>query len=233
MLQIIPVLDIRDGIVVHARGGNREQYPALTSVLTASVEPVEVIADLVALFPFEQFYIADLDAIERDIQAAEFYQSLSRQFPQTQFWLDCGIKHAADLAVFSEMTNLSLVAGSETLADTAILTQAALASRLILSLDRKNQVNLGQAGLFSNSELWTKNVILMNLDRVGSERGPDLTWLQAQQSKAQDINWYLAGGVRDEGDLMAVAKTGATGVLLASALHTGAISIQTLKRLMQ
>ncbi len=233
MLQIIPVIDIRGGIVVHARGGNRQRYPALKSVLTTSVEPAEVIADLLALLPFERFYIADLDAIEQGTEHAALYRSLSRQFPQTEFWIDSGFRGDEALKIDCDSDNLRWVAGSETLTDTVMLTQAALASSLILSLDKKNKMPLGQEELFSDSRLWTKAVILMNLDRVGSNLGPDLKWLEAQWSVSRKVNWYLAGGVRDEADLLAAQQNGATGVLIASALHTGAISAQTLKRLMQ
>ncbi len=233
MLQIIPVIDIRGGIVVHARGGNRQLYPALESVLTASVEPAEVIADLLALLPFERFYIADLDAIEQGTEQTALYRSLSRQFPQTEFWIDSGFRGDEALKADHKSDNLRWVAGSETLIDTAMLMQPELASRLILSLDKKNNTQLGQAELFSESQLWTNAVILMNLDRVGANRGPDLAWLQTQLSVTRKVKWYLAGGIRDEADLMAAEQNGATGVLIASALHTGAISVQTLKRLMQ
>lgn len=233
MLQIIPVIDIRGGIVVHARGGNRELYPALESVLTASVEPAEVIADLLALLPFERFYIADLNAIELGTGQAALHESLSRQFPQIEFWIDSGFRGDEGLSVDSKCSNLRWVAGSETLIDTAMLMQPELASRLILSLDKKNRTQLGQAELFSNSQLWTKEVILMNLDRVGANCGPDLRWLETQRSLTREVKWYVAGGIRDEADLLSAEQTGAAGVLLASALHTGAISVQTLKRLMQ
>lgn len=233
MLQIIPVIDIRGGIVVHARGGNRQLYPALKSVLTDSVEPAEVIADLLALLPFERFYIADLDAIEEDAEQLEVYHSLSQQFPQIEFWIDSGLSGDEALSAYGESSNLRWVAGSETLTDTSMLTRPALASTLILSLDKKHGAELGQADLFANPGLWTKSVILMNLDRVGADRGPDLRWLQSQHSITREVKWYLAGGIRDEADLIATEQAGATGVLLASAIHTGAINAETLKRVMQ
>ena len=62
-MNIIPVIDIRDGIVVHARGGERANYQPLKSLLTQSVKLEQVIDDLLAWYPFKQLYIADLDAI--------------------------------------------------------------------------------------------------------------------------------------------------------------------------
>lgn len=232
MLQIIPVIDIRGGIVVQARGGNRQHYPALKSVLTSSVEPDEVIADLLRWLPFPCMYIADLDAIEQGSQQVDFYRMLCRQFPQTTFWLDSGIKRSDQVAAYDDISNLYLVAGSETLVETEMLLQKDMAARLILSLDRKKQAYLGKEALFSAPELWTRRVILMNLDRVGAKQGPDLEWLQIQRSQSQMVDWYLAGGIRDEADLIKTQQTGAAGVLIASALHTGALSKALLKHLL-
>ena len=233
MLQIIPVIDIRGGVVVHARGGNRQQYPVLKSVLTKSTSPAGVIADLLRWLPFPCIYIADLDAIEQGCQQVDFYRALCWQFPQTDFWLDSGIKRSDEIAAYEGISNLSLVAGSETLAETNILTQTDRASKLILSLDKKKETYLGKADLFSNPALWTRKVILMNLDCVGEAQGPDLEWLQTQHAQSQGVDWYLAGGIRHESDLIEAQKTGATGVLIASALHTGALSKQSLKRLLR
>lgn len=233
MLQIIPVIDIRGGRVVHARGGNRQQYPALKSLLTNSVTPAEVISDLLKCLPFQQLYIVDLDAIEQGSHRMYFYKALCRAFPQIEFWIDSGIRQLTALSTSSQVNNLRMVAGSETLVDSSMLTQGGGDACLILSLDRKNQSNLGKAELFTETRLWPKSVILMNLDRVGSKLGPDLEWLQTQRSKAPEVAWYLAGGIRNDADLIKAQQYGAAGVLVASALHNGAISLQTMKRLMQ
>jgi phosphoribosylformimino-5-aminoimidazole carboxamide ribotide isomerase len=233
MLQIIPVIDIRGGIVVHARGGNRQNYPVLKSVLTPSAEPAEVISDLLAWLPFPCIYIADLDAIEQRCQQESFYRELCRQFPQTAFWLDSGIKRAHEVAAYDDISNLQLVVGSETLVETEMLMQADSASRLILSLDKKKETNLGNGELFSQPKWWTRKMILMNLDRVGADQGPDLQWLRTLLSQSQAVDWYLAGGIRNEADLIQAQRTGAKGVLIASALHTGALSKASLKRLLK
>ena len=60
-MQLIPVLDIKDGIVVHAKLGLRTQYAPIQSPLCASSAVVDVINAFLALAPFKIVYIADLN----------------------------------------------------------------------------------------------------------------------------------------------------------------------------
>jgi phosphoribosylformimino-5-aminoimidazole carboxamide ribotide isomerase len=41
-MEIIPVMDILNGIVVHAVRGEREKYKPIKSILSASPDPVEI-----------------------------------------------------------------------------------------------------------------------------------------------------------------------------------------------
>ena len=61
-MKVIPVIDILNGIVVHAVRGKRREYQPLQSILCKSVEPLEVAKAFKAL-GFSELYIADLDAI--------------------------------------------------------------------------------------------------------------------------------------------------------------------------
>lgn len=233
MLQIIPVIDIRDGKVVHARGGDRQNYPPLQSVLTQSVEVEQVMADLLAWFPFPCIYIADLDAIETGNLQPSRYQQLSRQFSGVEIWLDAGFKAGDQLQRLAEMNNLRLVVGSETLEEPALLTDRQWAGRLILSLDKRQGRFLGLKALLSQPELWTDKVIMMSLDYVGTGQGPDLDWLEQLMAERGDIDWFVAGGVKDQRDLEEIEQKGGKGVLIASALHTGQLNRQTVDGLMR
>ena len=62
--EVIPVVDLMGGLVVHARAGERDRYRPLESPLAASSEPADVVRGLLALHPFRSLYIADLDAIQ-------------------------------------------------------------------------------------------------------------------------------------------------------------------------
>jgi phosphoribosylformimino-5-aminoimidazole carboxamide ribotide isomerase len=70
----------------------------------------------------------------------------------------------------------------------------------------------------------------MNLERVGSGGGADLGLLADLKRRAPQRSFYAAGGVRGEEDLARLERAGAAGVLLASALHDGAISEEAIRR---
>ena len=61
-MKVIPVMDILNGVVVHAVRGRRSEYQPLRSVLCASAKPLDVALTFKAL-GFGELYVADLDAI--------------------------------------------------------------------------------------------------------------------------------------------------------------------------
>ena len=64
---IIPVIDLRTGRVVHARGGSdRSRYPPLRSPLCPLPDPVMVAGALAGAARSDVLYLADLDAIAGD-----------------------------------------------------------------------------------------------------------------------------------------------------------------------
>jgi phosphoribosylformimino-5-aminoimidazole carboxamide ribotide isomerase len=64
-MKIIPVLDLLDGIAVHAMRGERNKYQPLESILSHSPDPLEL-AKAFDSWGFNELYIADLDAILKD-----------------------------------------------------------------------------------------------------------------------------------------------------------------------
>ena len=62
-MQIVPVLDLKGGVVVHARRGQRAEYAPLQSPLVDGSEPVAVARALCALCRTSTLYVADLDAL--------------------------------------------------------------------------------------------------------------------------------------------------------------------------
>ena len=62
-MNIIPVLDLLNGITVQAVGGRRDEYRPLSSQLTDSVDPSIVLPALEAVCRSGMAYIADLDSI--------------------------------------------------------------------------------------------------------------------------------------------------------------------------
>ena len=65
----------------------------------------------------------------------------------------------------------------------------------------------------------------MTLSAVGGGQGPDLSRIAAIAQEGDGRRIIAAGGVRNADDLGALEQAGAQGVLVASALHAGAIAV--------
>ncbi|MBX6421261.1 MAG: hypothetical protein IRZ06_09690 [Nevskia sp.] len=222
-LEPIPVLDLKGGIVVRAAGGDRRRYPPLASPLAGGrSDPASVASALLALAPFRRFYLADLDAIAGTGDHDEAVRALVRAHPGVEWWLDRG---ARDPAACAHLPVVPVI-GSENLAADCPPPAGA---DWILSLDFRADRRLGAAAWLEDARRWPERVIVMSLDRVGARRGPDLARLARLRAQAPERRWYAAGGVRDAADLERLAAAGASGVLLASALHDGHLGPATLR----
>ncbi len=137
-MQIIPVFDIKEGTLVHAIGGMRQNYLPLQTSLLPESDPEKACSTLVNL-GFRRFYIADLDAITKSGNNFDLVRKLVGKYP-IQVWLDAGLTGPEEIPL-QDVSQVSLVAGSETLAGLdrlpGICRQIG-ASRLVFSLDTKN-----------------------------------------------------------------------------------------------
>ena len=113
------------------------------------------------------------------------------------------------------------------------LTARAEVDRLLLSLDFRGAQFLGPPALLDRPTSWPDRIICMTLERVGSGAGADLLRLAELKRRAPNRSLYAAGGVRGEDDLVRLAVAGASGVLLASALHDGSLSAEAIRRHMR
>ncbi|WP_448187993.1 HisA/HisF-related TIM barrel protein [Azospirillum sp. sgz301742] len=235
MFQVIPVLDLRDGGVVHARRGDRGRYPPLRSSLCIGNEPVAVVRGILGLFPFRTIYVADLDAIEGtgDNRAALF--RLKEAFPEVGLWVDAGFREAEPVRDFVALGIGDAVLGSESLAGGEPLEalKAEPAWRhIVLSLDFRDRF-VGPPDLLRRTDLWPQRIIVMTLARVGAGEGPDRSRLAEVRHAMPRADLFAAGGVRDGGDLKDLAAHGSAGALVATALHDGRIGRADLETLIR
>lgn len=220
-MKIIPVIDLLGGIVVRASGSDRHNYPPLTSMITQSVDPLQVVTDLLKIAPFSTIYIADLDAIFYQKPTWSLYQSLVAEFPDITFWLDAGIATVEQCNQVRDYGFIPVI-GSETLTDLAMLNNCG--DSTVLSLDFQSGEFLGVPELLQQPQLWKSQVIAMNLDKVGRNSGVDgalLNQLVAKQIKGELV---AAGGVRNQSDIEFLEQIGIDSVLVASALHDKKLS---------
>jgi phosphoribosylformimino-5-aminoimidazole carboxamide ribotide isomerase len=230
-MEVIPVLDLKEGVVVHARMGRRDQYRPIETPLASTSNPVDVARGLLAIHPFETFYIADLDAIENAGNNDAALTRLKTELPNLVFWVDNGVADLARANSWLDAGLGNLVLGSESQRDGALVRHLSGDNRVILSLDYRGDEFLGPAALLSDAADWPGKIIAMTLARVGSANGPDLNRLAAIKAAAPDKLIYAAGGVRDPADLAALRRAGIEGALVASSLHNGKLTGAQLARL--
>lgn len=222
-MQIIPVIDLKDGLVVHAVKGDRANYRPIHrySCLTDSSDIEAVLAGFLNLHPFKRFYIADLDAITGTGNHHALIARLLADFPAIEFWVDSGAR-LADITPGT--SRKKWVVGTESQPGMPEASE----HDYILSLDYKNGRQAGHPAWFEQADLWPQTVIAMTLSRVGSHAGPDLAKLAELGRLAPDKCWVAAGGVRHAEDLASLRQMGVSAVLVASALHGGNISASDL-----
>lgn len=219
-MQLIPVIDIRDGKAVAARGGRREDYQLLETPYAKTADPVAVVRGLYDAFGFETFYVADLDGIERKEPNTRVYDAICDVVPDSTIWLDNGYTRT------SPQPKISAIIGSESLADVQSYQEIVLRDSVppILSLDFTTDGFLGPRELVMMAGLWPRDVIVMTMARVGMSDGPDLQRLRDIVTLGGPRHqFFAAGGIRGLDDLRAARNAGAYGALVATALHAGKI----------
>ncbi|MBO0751351.1 MAG: nickel transporter [Bradyrhizobiaceae bacterium] len=220
-MNIIPVLDLRGGVVVRARRGERQRYQPIVSPLSSTSDPGDVTRGLLTVHPFTTFYVADLDAIAGTGDNTPVLRQLKAEFPALAFWVDNGIAHIAAAERWLDGGFGDLVVGSESQKDIALVRHLAGRGGVVLSLDFRGDAFQGPPALLEDVAAWPQRLIVMTLARVGSGAGPDLARLRAIRAAAPDRTIFAAGGVRDAADLTALRQERISGALVATSLHDG------------
>jgi phosphoribosylformimino-5-aminoimidazole carboxamide ribotide isomerase len=239
-LKIIPVVDILNGKVVHAVRGERSEYKPLQSNLTESVDPLAV-AGAFKNLGFTDLYIADLDSI---IDCSTNFQFLKQITEETGLKLivDGGVTDLERAQKLLDSGVAKLVIGTETLASKTFVADAVKrfgSERVTVSLDLKGEEVLTKL-LFDGckkplcllsefKKMGISNVIVLDLVRVGSSEGVNVDFIR-EALELGIIEVYVGGGVRDLEDLVELKDLGVSGVLLATALHSGKIGVKALRQ---
>ena len=224
---IVPVIDLRHGVVVRARAGDRASYAPIQTPLCDTADPVDVAQALLRAVPAERLYIADLDAIEGRGANLEALRRIARTCAPIELWVDAGFSTEAAAAAFLDQGIGRPVLGTESQSDETLLR--ALGDRAVLSLDSRGDAPLGPARLHDDASLWPRDVIVMTLARVGSGAGPDLRAIADVKRRAPGARVFAAGGLRGPEDIAPLVAAGAAGALVASAIHDGRLRREHLR----
>ncbi len=234
-MHVIGVVDLLAGRAVHATGGVREAYRPVETVAGFPIDgdPAVLAAAYVERLGVPELYVADLDAIRgAPLQEAAVAALASAALA----WVDAGVSSPADGRRVADLGAGRVVIGLETLVSLDALSRICEAvgrDRTAFSLDvrqgRPVVMSTDLAGEPAHAiaaraaEAGIGAIILLDLDRVGADGGPDLDRVARVRSAAQDPMLLVGGGIRDAGDVRALAGVGCDGVLLATALHRGRI----------
>lgn len=243
-MDIIPVIDLLGGAVVHAIAGDRQRYRAIESPLAASARPLDVAAGLLELWPFSTLYIADLDhmASGGSNSNGAVVAELAAAHSATDLWVDTGARSLADLQALLANSRVLPVVGSETGITAAEVQQllAVFGDQFVLSLDYRSDGFWGDPSLIEAAAIWPERVIVMTLSKVGTAAGPDVALVHSiamrHGARCGETNCgrgqvYAAGGIRTSNDLTVLQQAGAHGALIATALHAKTITADDLREI--
>jgi phosphoribosylformimino-5-aminoimidazole carboxamide ribotide isomerase len=233
-MRVIPVIDLKGGVAVHAVRGERERYRPVRSRIAAGSDAVELTRAVRDGFGLDEVYVADLDAIAGGAGNAEVVAAVAAE---AHAMVDAGTSTARAVARVLDLGAARVIVGTESLpgveafrALRAALPDAPLVVSLDLLAGRVLSPDAALAGLHPAEALarlvdaGAREAIVLDLARVGSGEGPDTALLADLHARLPDVDLLAGGGVRDASDLRALADAGAAGALVATALHGGAIA---------
>lgn len=235
-MRVTPVLDVMNGVVVHAYKGERSRYKPLESRLCSSVDPIEVARTFYRL-GFREIYVADLDAIERGELNRSLYSGIREA--GLKLMLDAGVRCYRDIPVLLRLQVDEVVVGSETMSSLDELRRAVAENpgRVTASIDVKAGViqspipEVRRLGVEEYADvlagLGVRSAILLELSKVGSGSGVDSRLVGRIVDRFDRL--YVGGGVRSIEDLEKLESLGVYGVLVATALHRGWITVEELR----
>jgi phosphoribosylformimino-5-aminoimidazole carboxamide ribotide isomerase len=240
-LRIIPVLDLKNGVVVRGVAGRRETYRPVVSTLTRSSDPLDVARAFRDEFGFGELYVADLGALGGGPPAWPVYERL--RAGGFRLWVDAGIRDGKQAAALHQtgvervIVALEVVPGPSTLQ--AVL-EAVGPDATAFSLDLYGGQPLGALHAWKSNDPFhiaaavvdngVPRLIVLDLRQVGTGQGLATGGLcRALRDRYPDLEIVAGGGLAGLADLAMLERDGASAALVASALHDGRIRPEHLR----
>ncbi len=219
-MQLICALDLKGGHVVHGRAGRRSEYAPLTWGISPTAEPRGYIE---AVRP-RSIYIADLDRIAGVGSHDETVLGLGDRV--SRCYIDRGCRGPLDMldAPFIENVIGTETAGSDLAGFSGGYLSVDVKDGRVLPGGEEPEV------ILSRAEDWGfSGCIFLHISAVGGECGIVRAEVERIRS-ATDLPLLYGGGVRDCADLDTLATAGYDGAIIATAIHTGKVPPDLIRR---
>jgi len=240
-VRIIPVLDIRKGLIVHGKEGRRGDYLPIVSQLTRNTDPLSIAAAFRDQFGFEELYLADLDALEGAEPLWTTYTALNRM--GFRLIVDAGVRTVNRALRIKAAGADKVVVALETSPNPNLLAHVIGHLRpmnVVFSLDLLNGAPLGSIHNAAESDpmkivgtavdFGYEHLIVLDLAAVGANRGCLTEQICADiHSQWPDLEIVTGGGIGSMAEARRLGQLGVQGTLVASALHDGRIRPQDLR----
>jgi phosphoribosylformimino-5-aminoimidazole carboxamide ribotide isomerase len=235
---VVPVIDLKEGVVVRGVSGRREEYRPIVSRLVGEPTPRAVARAFADQFGFREVYVADLDAIAGRSPNLAAYEQIADC--GLTLWIDAGVSKADDA---KRLPPANIIVGLESLAspdELSRLVESLGANHIIFSLDLKVGRPITRIAAWSaaDSESIVSDVvargihrsIVLDLADVGVGRGTGtLDLVRRLRNSHPQLEITAGGGVRGLEDLKQLAAVGCYAALVASALHDGRITPEVVR----
>jgi phosphoribosylformimino-5-aminoimidazole carboxamide ribotide isomerase len=230
---LVGVIDLQNGIAVHAIAGQRSQYTAV-AISPCAGDPIGL-ADQYRSRGLSRLYIADLDALQACGHQFDLIgEIVSRGVGWQEVHVDIGwtgdetqAQRRAVGRLLERFPTLRIIAATESaraLDSLRELTQMVPASRLALGLDYRAGQLLGSAAdeqtwLEVAAELNITSVVALDLGAVGRQQGVTTEEIcRRVKQRLPAASLLSGGGIRSAADAQQLIEAGCSGCLVATAL---------------
>lgn len=237
-LRVIPVMDLKGGVVVHAKCGARNNYTAVKSTLSPSPDPMNIMYAFKSL-GFTELYIADIDAIEGRAPNLGAIRAIVRR-SSMKVMVDAGVRDVKLVETLLRAHVSNVILATESIPSPSFISDCVslYGKKVMGSLDLRDETVIARSPEISSmspleaarmfEDAGVDSLIVVDLSRVGTSSGPPLRLLKKLVSSLS-IPIIAGGGVRNVEDLRLLREVGVAGALVATALHTGEITPRDLQ----
>jgi HisA/HisF family protein len=236
-LDAVGVIDIKDGVVVQAKAGERDKYAEVESRIIEEKPktPISAAAAFYNKLGIRKIYIADLDAIMSSNQKNNIAQieAIKKEFNDLEIILDAGFNNNfMPNSYLDDFLDYAVIA-TESLNDISLLKKLQnYSSSIIISIDLKDKKLIHNINEWNNKNMYQvikqikkigfEKFIILDLASVGTTKGIS-DYIIELKKEFPNLEFITGGGVKDYRDIKDLKKYDFTGVLIATAFHNGSL----------